>query len=130
MIRCIAILLSMLFLSGCWNQSPTGGIATSTEGFLSEAERVELHLPAHGKLTLATGADCTNANTLDTEVSKAVGTFLKPKTTQWQIVASRTIGKHILLWIMFPKIADGGVDLIYSIEKKKIVGKFPGGYKG
>jgi hypothetical protein len=36
----------------------------------------------------------------------------------------------VLLWVSFPKFADGGVDLIYSAEKGRIVGEFCGGYRG
>ena len=130
MSRFVMTLLGVLAFSGCQKQSPTGESAVSTEDILSDAARVELHLPANGELTLGTDADRKKANSLDPEVSKAVGAFLKPKAVEWQIVAARPIGKHILLWIAFLKIADGGVDLIYSVEKKKIVGEFLGGYRG
>lgn len=127
----IAVCLPLLLaISCCQKHSPTGEAAVSSEGFLSAAERIELHLPAIGKLTLGTDADRGNANALDPEVSKAIEAFLKPRAVEWQICVARPIGKHILLWIGFPKIADGGADLIYSVEKKKIVGEFCGGYKG
>jgi len=130
MTRFVVILLGSFVLWGCQKQTPTRESVASNEHFLSDAARVELHLPAKAELTLGTDSDREKANTLYPKMKNAVDAFLNPKTVEWQIVAARPIGKHILLWIAFPKIADGGVDLIYSVEKKRIVGEFLGGYRG
>jgi hypothetical protein len=124
------ILLGALLLTGCGSQTPTDPAAPSTEGLLTNKERVELHLPATGKLTLATEEDQKRTGKLPAEVGSAVGAFLKTRAVEWKIMAARPVGNHILLWIAFPKIADGGIDLIYSVEKKRIVGEFLGGQRG
>ena len=49
---------------------------------------------------------------------------------KWQVSALREVDAHILLWLNFPEIMDGGVDIIYSKEKKAVVGTFLGGYRG
>ena len=130
MTRLLAIRVGFVAIAGCQPQSPPGTAAVSSEDLLSDEARVELRLPAKAELTLATDADRERANRLGREVTEAVGTFLESKDVEWQIVAARPVGTHILLWVAFPKIADGGVDLIYSVEKKRIVGEFLGGYRG
>jgi len=65
---------------------------------------------------------------LDPAVTKTVEESLKPTTVQ--ISAARPIGNYLLLWVAFPNVVDGGVDLIFSVEKKRIVGTFCGGYRG
>ena len=79
---------------------------------------------------MATAADTEYVRSLDTAVTKTVEDFFRPTGTAFQICAARPIGRYVLLWVSFPKVADGGVDLIYSAEKRKIVGEFLGGYRG
>jgi hypothetical protein len=40
------------------------------------------------------------------------------------------VGEYVLLWIAFPEICDGGIDLIFSVKDMEIVGTFLGGYLG
>ena len=130
MMRFVLILLGVFVLSGCQERLPASHATASAESFLTDPARVALHLPATTELTLGTDSDRANANALDPKVRNAVGAFLKSKAVDWRIIAARPIDKHILLWIQFPKIDDGGVDLIYSVEKNRIVGEFLGGYRG
>lgn len=128
--RFVMLALCVLAVSSCQKPDPSGEAAIAAADQLSDAARVELQLPARGALTLATAADRETIKALAPEVHAAVGAHLKQDTATWQIVAARPIGKYLLLWIAFPKVADGGVDLIYSVEKKRIVGAFLGGYRG
>lgn len=126
-----AVLKELLEALGTMTAGAAGVAAPVPGGpSLADAARTEPHLPAKGELTLATAADIRAAATVAPEVKEAIGAYLKPQKVDWQIVAARNVGKHILLWIAFPKIADGGIDLIYSAEQKKIVGEFHGGERG
>jgi len=97
---------------------------------LSASRRAELNLPLKDQLTLATKADVAFAKKLTPDTVRAVKTFLKPTTKKIVISAARSEGRHLLLWISFPEVVDGGIDLIWSIENRKCVGAFLGGYRG
>jgi hypothetical protein len=125
--RLAAVLAAGVVLMGCTGSSPTDA---GRAAFLSDTERARLHLPAVRELTRAKADDVAHVAAVPQEARDAVAKFLKPCSVEWQTTAARSVGEYWLLWISFPKIADGGVDLIYSVEKKTIVGEFLGGYRG
>ena len=128
----IAVAIAGLFtvLSGCQKDNTSVETVIPPGDLLSDVARVELHLPAKSELTLAKDADIAFIKTLDPAVRTTVADILKPTGRDFQVIAARPVGKYLLLWVSFPKVADGGIDLIYSTEKKKIVGAFCGGYRG
>jgi hypothetical protein len=127
--RNLVILLCVIGpLVGCQNHSGIDGTAIQRLDFLSDGERENLRLPRKAELTLATALDRERIRELGPEVGKAVAAYLKPQA--FEIIAARLIDKHILVWIAFPDVLDGGVDLVYSVEGKRIVGTFLGGYRG
>jgi hypothetical protein len=128
--RCWIITLAMLAMAGCQKANVAVKEAIRPEDVLTDSARIELHLPLKGDLTLARPADAEFAKGLSPDTVKAVELFLKPVERKHHIVAARLIGNHILLWVAFPEVADGGVDLIFSLEKKRVVGTFLGGYLG
>ena len=124
------MMLAVIALAGCQKDTACVLSPIAPADLLSDSARAQLHLPAKSVLTLATAADMEYARSLDAAVTKTVEDFLKPTGTAFQICAARLVGRYVLLWVSFPKFADGGVDLIYSAEKRKIVGEFLGGYRG
>lgn len=94
-------------------------------------------VPAEGVLTLATPADIARAPAFvsNPAIQKAIKDFIatdhlyKP-TDPWTLNAARPVGDYVLLWISFPKIADGGIDLIYSTKDHRIYWTFLGGIRG
>lgn len=97
---------------------------------LSAEERTRLGLPQEGKLVLATPADVAYVKSVGDDVLSVLSEFFGPKTAKWQIVAARPVGDCLLLWVGFPGIADGGIDLIYSKKVNGIIGGFSGGIYG
>jgi hypothetical protein len=130
MIRYWMITLMVLAMTGCQKANVSIEEAIGPEAALTDSARAELHLPLKTDLTLATPADTEFVNSLTTDTVKAVEIFLKPVERTIRIAAARPIGNYLLLWVAFPEVADGGVDLIFSIEKKRVVGTFLGGYRG
>ena len=126
----LMIILAVVAFSGCQKDTASVEPAIPPEDLLSDIARAELHLPEKSALTLARASDIEYVKSLDTAVNKTVEDFLKPTGRAFQISAARPVGKYLLLWISFPEVVDGGVDLIYSAEKRKIVGEFCGGYYG
>lgn len=120
------VLLTLVTLAGCI----TKGLSIPPEDALTPSARAALKLPAEDTLTLSTQQDMEFAAKLAPETVSAVMEFLKPAQTDVSIYAARPIGSHLLLWVSFPKIADGGIDLIWSVEEQKPVGWFLGGYRG
>ena len=129
--KTLIILAAIVALAGCNKNVAPPEIVITPENRLSEATRLELHLPAGtSDLTLATASDIQLSRTLDATVKTAVSDALKPKGRAFEINAARAVGNYLLLWISLPPSNDSGIDLIYSTEKKKIVGEFLGGYRG
>lgn len=124
------MMLAVIALAGCQKDTACVPSAIAPADLLSDNARTQLHLPAKGVLTLATATDMEYVRSLDAAVTKTVAGFLKPTGTAFQISAARLVGRYVLLWVSFPKSADGGADLIYSAEKGRIVGEFCGGYRG
>jgi hypothetical protein len=120
----------MLAMAGCQKANVTVEEAIRPEDALTDSARTELHLPIEGDLTLAKLADVEFVNSLSSDTVNAVESFLKPSGGKILIVAARPVGNYILLWGAVPEVSDGGVDLIFSLEKKRVVGTFLGGYRG
>jgi hypothetical protein len=125
--RNLIVALFMIAASGCDNDS---SLPFPPEDALSASTRDELKLPPEGELTLATKADMDFVSELTPGTIKAVERYLKPTGEMSVISAARPVGKYLLLWIAFPEVADGGIDLIWSVEKQKCAGAFLGGYRG
>src|SRR5687768_5841775 len=89
-------------------------------------------VPPSDILTLATQADMNAAakSSSDPAISKAVGAYLGPGAPRWPVAAARDVGDYVLLWIGFPDIADGGIDVIYSKPDQRIEWQFKGGVRG
>ncbi len=89
-------------------------------------------LPRPDELTLAKPEDTTRATNVTADVREAVRDHLSRDHSgvAWRIEAVRPVEGHLLLWISFPEILDGGIDLVYSTEQRTIVGTFLGGYRG
>jgi LysM repeat protein len=89
-------------------------------------------LPRPDELTLAKPEDTARTATVANDVRDIVQKHLARERpgVEWRIEAARPVEGHLLLWISFPKIMDGGIDLVYSTEQRKIVGAFLGGYRG
>jgi hypothetical protein len=79
---------------------------------------------------LANQTDVDEAKRLPQELRDSVSAYFKSQRRDFVIVAARPAGRHVLLWISFPGVADGGVDLIYSTDDRKIIGEFQGGIRG
>lgn len=122
----LLILLATAAVSGC----QPGSVSIPPEVALSGAARAEAGLPAGDELTRPTKTDAAFVTNLNPETVKAVEAFLRPESKKITIHAARPVGSYLLLWIRFPGIADGGIDLIWSVEKNKAVGTFLGGYRG
>ena len=119
--------LLIIAVSGCDNDS---SLSFPPEDALSASARDDLKLPPEGELTLATEADMDFVAELTPSTIKAVERFLKPTGEKAVISAARPVGEYLLLWIAFPEVADGGIDLIWSVGKQKCAGAFLGGYRG
>lgn len=128
--KCLIILLTVIAVTGCHRASVSIESTLCPEDLLTDQTRIELHLPAKTELTLANKTDMEYVQNLAPETIKVIEMFLKPTGSKFQINAARPIGDHLLLWIGFPEVADGGVDLIFSIGKNKVVDTFCGGYRG
>lgn len=124
----LALAACALALMGPRRQTPPLPIPTAPE--LSARERAKAGLPPPGELVPAAPADVARAAQVGDDVRVALKAFLKPMNAKWKIVAARPVGDHLLLWIGFPEIRDGGIDLIYSKKSKAIVGRFSGGWRG
>ena len=90
------------------------------------------NVPSPDVLTLATQADIATAakSASDPSISKAVTDYLGSGAPRWNIVAARDIGDYVLLWLGFPEIADGGIDLVYSKPDQRVKWQFKGGERG
>ncbi|MDF1852906.1 MAG: hypothetical protein P1U85_18860 [Verrucomicrobiales bacterium] len=97
---------------------------------LSASARKNLQLPLENQLTLATKADVEFVENVTPKTRRAVEKFLKPLSDKIVVSAARSVENHLLLWISFPEIADGGIDLIWAIPNEECVGTFLGGYRG
>ncbi|MCC6698150.1 MAG: hypothetical protein IT365_21185 [Candidatus Hydrogenedentes bacterium] len=128
--RYVVSMLILCSLCGCQQKNGTPDIDIPPEDFLDDGIRAELALPAKDELTLATNADVQFVKTLSREVIAAVEQSVTPQSAEFRIAAARPVGGYLLLWIGFPEVMDGGEHVIYSVEKKKLVGTFLGGYSG
>lgn len=128
MTRWVAVMLVTMALAGC--RGPGGTPVIPATDLLTVSERAKGLLPGEAELTLATEADVHHVSRLSPEVVRTVEQFLKPCGRKSRIVAARPVGHHLLLWVCFPEVKDGGIDLIYSLEKKRVVGTFFGGERG
>gem|GEM_PF-4416483 len=122
----IPILVLFLIVAGCERRTPTA----PARSLLTVQERSELHLPQVNQLTLATQTDVDYVKTLGKEVHDTTVMFLESRHQRFSIVAARPVSRYLLLWISFPDVVDGGIDLIYSIGKRAIVGEFNGAMRG
>jgi hypothetical protein len=139
-VRATAGLLSsallMVLFASCSGGSVTPGAnsagSAKTEKALTNAERETAGLPLEGVLTLAQPGDTDAARSVPEKVRQGVAAYIKTheRDAEWKVCAARPVGKYLLLWIWFPKIMDGGVDVIYSMDDDQVVGTFLGGIRG
>ena len=125
-LRVVVVSAALLLLAnGCSN-----GAAPLPE--LNEAQRANARLPPSGELTLATEADISNGSIASGAVKDAIDAYLRTrdKHVTWRIGAARVVGEYLLLWVDFPEVLDGGIDLIYSSREQRIVGTFLGDLRG
>ena len=89
-------------------------------------------VPLANVLTLATKADMEAAADVasDPAVQKAIGDYVGNSASRWEVVAARSLGDFVLLWVSFPDVADGGIDLVYSKKEQRIKWEFKGGERG
>jgi hypothetical protein len=127
MMKILLLAMVMIAASGCENESSQ---SFPPENSLSASARNELNLPPEDELTLATKVDMEFVAELTPETIKAVDLYLKPIQEKIVISAARPVGEYLLLWIGFSEVYDGGIDLIWSVEKQECVGSFLGGYRG
>jgi hypothetical protein len=120
----LLLLLMAMTVAGCGRQATEPAAATQST---RPAE-----IPAPGVLTLATRADMDAAAGIasDPAIQKAIGDRVGGSAQRWQIVAARPVGDYVLLWVSFPDVADGGVDLVYSKKERCIGWDFTGGMRG
>ena len=61
-----------------------------------------------------------------------VGRYIEEEHSgaKWGVSAARDLQGHMLLWLYFTDISDGGVAIIYSKEKNAVVRTSLGGYRG
>ena len=128
--RCVVSMLILSSLCGCQQENGSPSIDIPPVDVLDDGVRAELALPARDELTLATNADIQFVKTLSPEVIAAVERSVTPQSAEFRIAAARPVGGYLLLWIGFPEVMDGGEHVIYSVEKKKLIGTFVGGYSG
>jgi hypothetical protein len=125
--KILLLAMVMIAVSGCENESKQ---SFPPEEPLSASARIERKLPPEGELTLATEDDRKFVVELAPDTIKAVERYLKPTAEDIVISAARPVGDYLLLWIGFSEVVDGGIDLIWSVEKQECVGTFLGGYRG
>ena len=118
--------MMMAIVTGCNKHILT----IPSQNILSPDAREELNLPPADTLTRATESDRKFVSHLPPETVKAVMESMKAEEPEISINAARPVGDYLLLWISFPRIADGGIDLIWSVAEKRSVGQFLGGYRG
>jgi hypothetical protein len=128
MAREVLSLLAALTLAVVGCDKPKGSWKYPTP---SPATRPSV-VPSPDVLTLATQADIGAAakGPLDPAISKAISVYLGPGAPRWKIVAARDVGDYVLLWLGFPDIADGGIDLVYSKPEQQVKWQFKGGERG
>jgi hypothetical protein len=132
----LAAALLMALFASCSEKSTTPGAnpvgPAKPEKVLTNAEREAVGLPKEGALTLAQPGDTAAVNNVPEKVRQGVAEYVKThhRDVAWTICAARPVGKYLLLWIAFPKIMDGGVDVIYSLDEERVVGTFLGGIRG
>lgn len=102
----------------------------SDEVALSEDERGKLKLPLSTELTMAAKTDVEYVKKLKPATIAAIEKSFEPTGKKVLVVAARPVGDYLLLWTAFEGEIDGGVDMIWSVEEKKSVGTFLGGYRG
>lgn len=126
--RHLISLLAALALIGC--EKPRGGSWRYPAAPASTTRPAEI--PPDGVSTLATAADMAASAqwAADPAVKKAVADHLGSSAPRWQIGAARRVGDYVLLWIGFPDVMDGGIDLVYSIKEQRIGWHFQGGPLG
>ncbi len=127
----LVLILVLSLPAACWAQSSPD---------LSEEERAKLGLPSAqagdiSKVPQPSEQDEEFVASLTPEVYDAVDEYVKTARnldfkSKGKIHAAKMIGNFYLLWISQPDVFDGGFELIYSVEKKRIVGSFFAGYKG
>ncbi|MFT5469210.1 MAG: hypothetical protein ACI8UO_004325 [Verrucomicrobiales bacterium] len=125
----VYILTAILFAISLFSAAHASP-SEKSENTLSPSARSHLKLPLEDVLTLAVEADTDFAAKLKPKTIKAVTRYLKPTEGKIEISAARSVGDYLLLWIAFPEVIDGGIDLIWSVEEQKSVGTFLGGYRG
>jgi hypothetical protein len=120
------VTIAVCILSGCGQPQGSWQPPASSEATRPQA------IPAADVLTPATPADIAAASASEAEsaVSTAVRDYLGPGAPRWRIVASRHLGDYLLLWVAFPDIADGGIDLVYSKSDQRVKWQFRGGERG
>ena len=89
-------------------------------------------IPPPDVLTLATPEDTAEVATAaaDPAISEAVTAYLGPGAPRWKIVGLRNVGENVLLWVAFPEVDDGGIDLVYSTPDRRVKWQFKGGERG
>jgi len=89
-------------------------------------------IPPPNVITRATQEDAAAAARAasDPAISKAIKDYLGAGAPQWHVAAARDIGDYVLLWIGFPEIVDGGIDLVYSKQNRQVMWRFKGGILG
>ncbi len=122
----LAVGAMLLSLAGCEKHKPSWHYPTSPSTTRPAS------VPAANVLTPPTQEDMVHVAgaASDASIANAIRVHLGPATPPWQIVAARDIGEYVLLWIAFPGIADGGIDLVYSKSNGKIACHFTGGQRG
>ena len=121
----LSIVLGLATLAGC---DKSNGVASSAVSPTTHPAGVP---PAH-VLTLATSDDIETANKFEDDrgIKQALAQYPASSRHSWKIVAARDVGEHVLLWLAFPAVADGGADVVYSKKERRIVGEFKGGERG
>ncbi len=131
---------TFLVLLVCWLGILPAGWAQGPDGELPKEERVRLGLPLAEPVPMdqvirPTPADEALVASLSAEVFAAVDEYAKTRGREGfhaagNVTAARRIGDYLLLWVQEPGVMDGGFEVIYSVEKQRVVGTFFTGYKG
>ncbi|MEO8670624.1 MAG: alpha/beta hydrolase [Tahibacter sp.] len=89
-------------------------------------------IPAEDALTRANAADIAAATRWagDPQLQRAIQMRLGDGSPRWSIAAAREQGDYVLLWIRFPDVDDGGIDLVYTKSQQRIGWEFNGGERG
>ncbi|NLI76524.1 MAG: hypothetical protein GX442_08785 [Candidatus Riflebacteria bacterium] len=132
--------MTFLLLLVCWLGILPAGWAQGGDDGLPREERVRLGLPLAEPVPMdqvirPTPEDEALAASLPAEVFGAIDEYVKTRRQEifhsaGNVTAAHRIGDHLLLWVHEPGVMDGGFELIYSEEKRRIVGTFFTGYKG